>query len=34
MDTNEVKSLSALVDSGATSLFINTKYVKENQLTT
>jgi predicted aspartyl protease len=33
-DTGEVKSLSSLVDCGATGLFVNRSYVKANRLTT
>jgi hypothetical protein len=33
-DTREVKSVDALLDSGATGMFINRDYVKANQLTT
>jgi hypothetical protein len=33
-DTGEVKSLQSLIDSGATSRFIDRGYVKTNQLTT
>jgi Aspartyl protease len=33
-DTGEVKSLDALVDSGATGRFIDCDYVKANRMTT
>ena len=33
-DTGEVKSVSALLDSGATGMFIDRDYVKNNRLST